>query len=97
MDHGLGGFWECLIGLTKNAIKKVLGRAFVSLSTLQTIVVEVEAHLNNRPLTYVSSEFDDPDPLTPAHLLYGRCIVTLPQMPVEKDELNDPDYGEKST
>ena len=33
-----GGFWERLIGLTKNAIKKVLGRAFVSLSTLQTIV-----------------------------------------------------------
>ena len=96
--HGpwFGGFWEYLIGLTKAAIKKVLGRAFVSLSTLQTIIVEVEAHLNNRPLNYVSSELDDPDPLIPTHLLYGRYIVTQPHLPVE-DELNDPDYKEKST
>ena len=42
-----GGFGECLIGLTKAAIKKVLGWAFVSLATLYTVVVEVEAHLNN--------------------------------------------------
>ena len=92
-----GGLWERLIGLTKTCYKEFLGRAFVSLSTLQTIVVEIEAHLNNRPLIYVSSEFDDPDPLTPAHLLYGRCIVTLPHMPVEGNELNDPGYGEKFT
>ena len=52
---GFGGVWEHLIGLTKAAIKKVLGRVFVSLSTT---IVEVEAHLNNRPLTYVSSESD---------------------------------------
>ena len=48
-----GGFWERLIGLTKNAVKKVLGQAFVSLSTLQTITAEIEALLNNHPLTYV--------------------------------------------
>ena len=88
---------ERLIGLINGAIKKVLGRAFVSLSTLQAIVVEVEVHLNSRLLTYVSSELDDPDPLTPTHVLYGRCIVTLPHLPVEEDELNDPDYKEKST
>ena len=31
-----GGFWEHLIDLTKSAIKKVLGRAHVSLQVLQT-------------------------------------------------------------
>jgi len=41
------GFWERLIGLTKAALKKVLGWAFISLATLQTMVVEMEAHLNN--------------------------------------------------
>jgi len=91
-----GGFWERLIGLTKNALKKVLGRAFVSLSTLQTITAEIEAHLNNRPLTYVSSEIDDPEPLTPAHLLYGRRIITLPHVQVEEDEIDDPDYRDPS-
>ena len=92
-----GEFWECLIGLTKNAVKKVLGRAFISLSTLQTIMVEIEAHLNNRPLTYVSSEIDDPEPLTPAHLLYGRCIITLSHAQFEDEEIDDPNYGDTYT
>lgn len=88
-----GGFWERLIGLTKASIKKVLGRSYVSLLDLQTIVVEVEAILNDRPLTYVSSDLCDPEPLTPAHLLYGRRIVSLPHPLVDEDSIRDPDYG----
>ena len=73
-----GGFWERLVGLTKAAIKKVLGRRHVSLPTLETIIMEIEAILNDRPLTYVSSELMDPEPLTPSHLLHGRRITCLP-------------------
>jgi len=51
---GMGGFWERLIGLTKTAIKKVLGRCHVSLSTLETIIVKIEAILNDHPLTFIS-------------------------------------------
>ena len=36
-----GGFWERLIGMVKISLKKVLGRAFITLTTLQTIVTEV--------------------------------------------------------
>jgi len=50
----MGGFWECFIGFTKTAIKKVLGRRHVSLSTLETIIVEIEAILNDHPLTFVN-------------------------------------------
>ena len=88
-----GGFWERLIGLTKNTLKKVLGRASVNLTTLQTLVAEIEAILNDRPLTHVSSDVTDEEPLTPAHLLYGRRITTLPHVKVEQDELIDPDYS----
>ena len=91
-----GGFWERLVGLTKTAIKKVLGRRHVSLPTLETIVVEIEAILNDRPLTYVSSELMDPDPLTPSHLLHGRRITCLPHQSVEIDELTDPTFGDAS-
>ncbi|XP_071177522.1 uncharacterized protein [Mytilus edulis] len=38
-----GGWWERLIGLTKNCIKKVLGRALVTFRVLETIVIEIEA------------------------------------------------------
>jgi transposase InsO family protein len=88
-----GGFWERLIGLTKTVLKKVLGRAHVTLSSLQTVIVEIEAVLNVRPLTYVSSDIEDEEPLTPSHLLYGRCITSLPHPIVEDDEINDPNFG----
>lgn len=91
-----GGFWEQLIGLTKMAIKNVLGRRHVSLPTLEIIIIEIEAILNDRPLTFVSSEFGDPEPLTPVHLLHGRKITCLPHKAVEIDELTDPSYGEAS-
>ena len=66
------------MGLTKTAFKKVLGRRHVSLQALETIVVEIEAILNDRPLTFVSSEMGDPELLTPAHLLHGHRITCLP-------------------
>ena len=84
------------MGLTKTAIKKVLGRRHVSLPTLETIVVEIEAVLNDRPLTLVSSELEDLEPLTPAHLLHGRRITCLPYQTVDTDEIDDPSYGEAS-
>ena len=42
--------------------------------------------MNDRPLTYVTSEAADPEPLTPAQLLYGRRITTLPY----NDKLPEP-------
>ena len=89
-----GGFWERLIGLTKASLKKVLGRASVNLVTLQTLVVEIEAILNDRPLTYVSSDVRDEEPLTPSHLLYGRRITSLPNESLDEDELVDPSFNE---
>ena len=89
-----GGFWERLVGLTKMSLKKVLGRAHISLLMLQTLVVEIEATLNDRPLTHVSCDITDAEPITPAHLLYGRRITSLPYRRVEEDEVVDPTFGE---
>ena len=87
-----GGFWERLIGLTKRAIKKALGRASITLIELQTLIVDVGAILNDRPITYVSRDASDAEPLTPSHLLHGRRITSLPY-PVTDDDPSDPDFG----
>ena len=81
-----------VIGLTKAALKRVLGRARISLVMLQTLIVEVEAILNDRPLMYLSDDPRDPQPLTPSDFLQGRRITTLPHMTVIED-LQDLDYG----
>ena len=65
-------------------------------SSLQTIIVEVKAMLNDHPLTYLPSDITDLEPLTPAHLIYGRRITTLPHPIVEEDEVIDPNYGDGS-
>ena len=91
-----GGWWERLIGLTKMSLKKVLGRSRVTLPVLQTLVVELEATLNDRPLTYVSPEFDDAEPLTPAHLLHGHRIMSLPHEEVGEEDLEDPTFGDSA-
>ena len=59
------------------------------------MVVEIEAHLNDCLLTYVSSDVNDPELITSSHLLHGRRIVTLPHSAAE-DEIYDPNFGDTS-
>ena len=92
-----GGWWERSIGLTKSALKKTLGRAHVSLIVLETLVTEIGAVLNDRSLTYTPSELEEMEPLTPAHLLYGRRVTLLPYESVNEEELEDPNFGDSSS
>ena len=77
--------------MVKMSLKKVLGWALITLPVLQTTIVEVEVVLNDHPLTFLSSTTEDPQLLTPSHLLCGHRIVPLPH-PVMDEELTDPDY-----
>ena len=83
-----------MIGLTKGALKNTLGGAHVSLIVLETLVVEIEAVLNDRPLMYTPSELEEMDPLSPAHLVYGRRVTSLPYESLDEDELDDPNFGD---
>lgn len=71
------------------------GRAHINLLPLQKLAVEIEAILNDRLLTYISSDDRDPKPLTPADL-YGRHITSLHYRHVEEDELMDPTIGDEA-
>ena len=88
-------FWERLFGLTEKVISKTLGKASITLTELQTLTIDVEAVLNDRPISCVSSDCADKEPLTPCRLLKGRRITSLPY-PIADDDPSDPDYGSAS-
>lgn len=67
-----GGFYERLIRSFKSAIRKTIGRRLMTEEQLRTIVVEAEGVLNNRPLTYVYDDPNEPLPITPADVIGGR-------------------------
>ena len=76
-----------MIKSAKRCLRKAIGRNCLTYDELLTLVIEVEAVLNSRPLGYVSSE-DAEEPLTPSHLLVGYRVMSLPDTSVP----DDPDY-----
>ena len=72
----MGGVFECIIQSIKRCLKKVLKTAVLSEDEIRTIITEIEAILNARPVMYVYSEQME-DILTPSHLIMGRRILNL--------------------
>ena len=71
-----GATWERLIKTVKHCLFKVLGRAIPTLSEFVTFLSDIQKTLNNRPLTYRSSE-NEIDIITPNHFLIGRPIHSI--------------------
>ncbi|XP_029667053.1 uncharacterized protein LOC115237852 [Formica exsecta] len=59
----------------------------LTLKECYTLLVEIEAVLNSRPLTALSSDPKDLSPLTPSHFLIGDYMM----QPVQKSYLDIPD------
>ena len=86
-----GGFYERMIQSMKRCLKKTIGKAKLTYDELFTALTEVEGIINSRPLSYVSSN-DLEEPLTPAHLLTGRRILSLPDTAVSTGSDGDNNF-----
>lgn len=73
-----GGLWEAGIKSSKYHLKRVIGNAILTFEELCTLLVQVEATLNSRPISPLSSDPNDLQPLSPAHFLIGRPLTSLP-------------------
>ena len=71
-----GGMYERMVRVVKRCLKKVLQGAKLSLDELNTVVIEVEAIVNDRPLTYVDNE-EFHEAITPNHLIIGHRLNTM--------------------
>ncbi|XP_078364199.1 uncharacterized protein LOC144648546 [Oculina patagonica] len=75
-----GGWWERFCRAVKEPLRKVLGRALLTFTELNTLLIKIEGVINSRPLTAVSDDHRDPSPITPAHLAIGRSLNQLPDV-----------------
>ena len=88
----MGGIWERMVRSVKKILKVLLKNQVVTDEVLQTLLTEVEGILNSRPITQVSQDSRDLEPLTPKHLLLLRPNSCLPP-----DVFTDADsYGARS-
>ena len=70
----MGGVYERMVGTVKQAIRKSIGTAQLDFMQLQTLLVEIEAVVNLRPLVYVGSEFTVDNVLTPGNVLINSSL-----------------------
>ncbi|XP_031417913.1 GTPase IMAP family member 9-like [Clupea harengus] len=77
----MGGVWERMIGVARRILDALLlktNASHLSHEVLVTLMSEVMAIMNARPLGSVSSESDMPSILTPAMLLTQKAEPVLP-------------------
>ncbi|XP_070075679.1 uncharacterized protein [Drosophila takahashii] len=58
-------------------LRRVVGAAALTIEELSTVLAQIEAILNSRPLAQVSDH--TVDPLTPAHFLIGQPYTAVPE------------------
>lgn len=73
-----GGIWEGGVKSVKHHLSRVVGKRLLTPSQLYTIVTQIEAVLNSRPLWPQSDDPFDLTPITPAHLVIGRSTLQRP-------------------
>ncbi|XP_029672439.1 uncharacterized protein LOC115241052 [Formica exsecta] len=84
-----GGLWEAAVKSTKHHLRRVIGETTLTFEEMTTLLAQIEACLNSRPLRALSDDPDDISALTPGHFLIGAPLLAVP----EPSLIKEPDYS----
>ncbi|XP_011873966.1 PREDICTED: uncharacterized protein LOC105565188 [Vollenhovia emeryi] len=73
-----GGLWEAAVKSAKTHLGRIVGQARLTFEEMQTVLCEVEAVLNSRPITQLSTDPNDLMYLSPGHFLVGTPLNSFP-------------------
>ncbi|XP_011166516.2 uncharacterized protein LOC105200583 [Solenopsis invicta] len=90
----MGGLWEAGVKSCKYHLKRVMGNTLFTFEELSTVLVQIKACLNSRPLPPLSSDALDLQALTPGHFLVGGPLVSLPERDLSDVKINRLDRWE---
>ena len=74
-----GGIWEAAVKSVKHHIRRVIGDTRLTYEEFATLLCQVEACLNSRPLLTLTDDPTDMRPLTPAHFLIQTDSYLVPE------------------
>lgn len=81
-----GGLWEAGVKSVKHHFKRVVGILCLTYEELNTVINQIEAILNSRPLLAANSY--DCDYLTPGHFLIGTALTSYPETDLTEIPIN---------
>lgn len=73
-----GGLWEAGVKSMKTHLYRGFNMAKLTFEEFNTILTQVEACLNSRPLCPISDDPEEMAVLTPGHFLIGQALTTAP-------------------
>ncbi|XP_071053632.1 uncharacterized protein [Onthophagus taurus] len=74
-----GGKWEAGVRSVKTHLKKIVGSTLLTYEEFSTVLIQIEAVLNSRPLCSLSEDPNNYEALTPAHFLVGSALNVVPE------------------
>ncbi|XP_055591548.1 uncharacterized protein LOC129743534 [Uranotaenia lowii] len=75
-----GGLWEAAIASAQKHFLRVIGNHTLPYDEMETLLAQIESCLNSRPISSLSDDPSDFDPLTPGHFLVGGALKAVPQL-----------------
>jgi hypothetical protein len=91
----VGGIWEAGIKSMKFHFKRIIGQSLFTYEEMYTCLTLIEACLNSRPITPLSSNPDDLSPLTPGHFLIGTALTAPAESDVTEINIHRLDQWQK--
>ncbi|XP_068994050.1 uncharacterized protein [Neodiprion pinetum] len=83
-----GGLWEAGVKSFKRHLERVAGPRNLTYEEFSTLLIGIEAVLNRRPLSPLSSDLGDLEVLTAGHLLVGRHLGSIPEVSADYSNLD---------
>ncbi|XP_058448997.1 uncharacterized protein LOC131428959 [Malaya genurostris] len=74
-----GGLWEACVKFFKHHLRRIVGNSQLPYDAFTTVLVQIEACLNSRPITPLSNDPNDEEALIPGHLIIGRSLLAVPE------------------
>ncbi|XP_043474031.1 uncharacterized protein LOC122506102 [Leptopilina heterotoma] len=83
-----GGKWEAAVKSVKYHLRRVVGDTLLTYEEMTTLLTQIEAVLNSRPLCPITDDPDDLSVLTPGHFLIGTSLTATPEPTLEGININ---------